>query len=150
MTGLLNKNTLFVLYRLLQKSFEKALFSNKSTLLPIFAGILELPRNGALLVVKLRVEQYQAVQFVRTLSRVIGADTASEARSQQTASTSAGRFPDTGQCHADVVQDRRERQLLLTTLAVTMTTLIKPQARHASLSEPVSEACEVQLMCSRS
>jgi hypothetical protein len=106
--------------------------------------------NGALLVVELRVEQYQAVQFVRTLSRVIGADTASEARSQQTASTSAGRFPDTGQCHADVVQDRRERQLLLTTLAVTMTTLIKPQARLASLSEPVSEACEVQLICSRS
>jgi hypothetical protein len=31
-----------------------------------------------------------------------------------------------------------------------MTTLIKPQARHASLSEPVSEACEVQLICSRS
>jgi hypothetical protein len=40
------------------------------------------------------------------------------------------------QGHADVIEDRRQRQLLLTALALAVTTEIEAQARHACITKP--------------
>lgn len=98
--------------------------------------------DGALLVVELGVEQHHAVKLARPPRCVVRADAAGEARTEQAQPTSTGRFARVLKRHPDVVEDGGERQLLLTTLTLTVTTEVKAQGSQASLTKPARQSRE--------
>src|SRR5260370_599560 len=76
--------------------------------------------DGALLVVKLRVEQDQPVNLFGTPGGVVGADTTSEPRPEQADTARPGGVCDLPKGNPGVVEDRRGRQFLLPALALTL------------------------------
>jgi hypothetical protein len=98
--------------------------------------------DETLLVVKQRVEHYQARQFTRMLCGVVAADAATETRTQQRDPPSAGLAADAYNSGTNIAEDARKCQILLTTFALAMAPQVEAQRCYSGLSQPGRQADE--------
>jgi len=86
----------------------------------LLVAIVPLVVDEALLVVEQWVDEHQAADALRMLCGEVRRDTASEACRDEMCLLGRGLLANVRECGVDVVQDARERQLLLAAVALAM------------------------------